>query len=169
MLNRPTAVRTLALSLLLGWAAAANAQTAAPFELTGPSLDGKATSLAALRGKVVMLVYWRTDCAVCRDKMPELRANAQGWRGRPFELLLVNADRQRADLLAYDQTVAALLPAEQRFTTLWRGDPSYRDSLAALPARWPLTLVIDPRGHVAARFEGRIPAEAWDRIADLLP
>ena len=32
--------------------------------------------------------------------MAELRANAQGWRGKPFELVLVSEDRRRDDLLA---------------------------------------------------------------------
>ncbi len=170
LLPPPRCLAALLLTLAASVSApGAVAQTGAPQELRGTALDGRTVSLAALRGKVVVLFYWRTDCAVCRDKMPELRANAQGWRGKPFEMVLVSVDRQRADFVAYQQTVAATLPPEQRFVNLWRGDPGYSDSLAALPARLPLTLVLDTQGRVAARFEGRIPAEAWDKIADLMP
>jgi thiol-disulfide isomerase/thioredoxin len=44
--------------------------------LRSTTLEGQPFDLAALRGKVVMLVFWSTGCPVCRDKMPELRANA---------------------------------------------------------------------------------------------
>jgi len=39
-----------------------------------------------------------------------------------------------------------------------------------IPAqKLPLTLVLDVRGQVMAKHEGRIATEAWDEVADLLP
>jgi peroxiredoxin len=32
----------------------------------------------------------------------------------------------------------------------------------------PATFLIDKQGRLAHSFQGRVPAEAWDRIADLL-
>jgi peroxiredoxin len=139
------------------------------FDLRGTTLDGKAFSLAALRGKVVMVFFWSTDCAVCRSKMPELRANAEGWRGKPFELVLVSQDRRRADLIEYDRLRAATQSNAVPFANLWSGEASYADSLAQRPNHLPLTLVIDAQGRVAARFDGRIPPQAWDAVAELLP
>ncbi len=71
--------------------------------LQGKTLAGAPFSLAALRGKVVLVLFWSTDCAVCRDKMPELRANAQGWRGKPFELVTISVDRRMQDAVAETQ------------------------------------------------------------------
>jgi thiol-disulfide isomerase/thioredoxin len=155
--------------LAFAWPAIATAQATSPFVLEGNTLSGKKLSIKDYRGKVLMLYYWSTDCAVCRDKLPELRANADGWRGKPFQIVGINVDKRRSDALAYEQASTAALKPEQRFPSLWRGDAEFRDSLPAAPGKLPLTLLLDDQGRVVKRFEGRIPADAWDTIADLLP
>jgi thiol-disulfide isomerase/thioredoxin len=135
--------------------------------LRGNTLDGKVFDLRSLRGKVVMVVFWSTDCAVCRDKMPELRANVKGWMGQPFELISVSTDRQRSNAVAYTQLVNATVPVRQRFTTLWNGEPQYRDSFGPT-GQLPAAFLLDKTGHLVEQYHGRIPPEAWDRIADLL-
>lgn len=167
-----------ALILLAGLITGAGAQTApappatvtstAPLpELGGTAIDGKSFNLKSLRGKVVMVFFWSTDCAVCRDKMPELRANVQGWRSQPFEVVTVSEDRKKQDLLDYERLVNGTIPANQRFITLWAGESGYMDSFTKRP-RLPETFIIDKQGRIAAHYLGRIPAEAWDKIADLL-
>lgn len=135
--------------------------------LRGSTLEGKAFDLQALRGKVVMVVFWSTDCAVCRDKMPELRANVKGWTGQPFELVSVSTDRLRSNAVNYQQLVNATVPVTQRFTTLWTGEPQYRDSFGS-PGQLPAAFLLDKAGQLVEQYHGRIPPEAWDRIADLL-
>jgi thiol-disulfide isomerase/thioredoxin len=141
---------------------------AQPARLDGNTLDGRPFSLDALRGKVVMLFFWNTDCAPCIQKMPELRANALGWRGKPFELVLVSTDRDRAVALAYLQTLKTIEKNGPAMPALWAGDLRFTAPLAA-PAAVPLTLVIDAKGSVVARHAGRIAPEAWDDVAGLLP
>ena len=141
--------------------------TSPPQQLRGSTLDGKTFDLQALRGKVVMVVFWSTECAVCRDKMPELRANVKGWMGQPFELVSVSTDRQRSNALTYTQLVNATVPANQRFTTLWTGESQYRDSFGT-PGQLPAAYLLDKTGQLVEQYHGRIPPEAWDRIADLL-
>ena len=139
--------------------------------ITGDTLEKKSFRLAALKGKVVLLMFWSTDCAVCRDKMPELRANVQGWADKPFELVLVSVDRSMRDVDSYNTIINKSVPLKQRFTQLWTGDASYKDNLgsAALSrAQLPMALLIDKNGKVVERFTGRIPVEIWDKIADLL-
>lgn len=172
--RRTAAAVSWVLAGLCAWAAAAPAAASvpvspAPFELEGTTLAGKPLSLAALRGKVVLVYFWSTDCAVCRSKMPELRANYDGWRGKAFQVVSVSVDARRADAVAYEQAVEQIVPLANVFPALWAGDPGFRSSIAARPRQLPLSIVVDREGRVAARYEGRIPAQAWDTIADLLP
>ena len=147
-------------------AASAPAQTV-PLQVEGKTIDGKPFSLASQRGKVVLLMLWSTDCAVCRDKMPELRQNYEGWAGKPFELVLVSTDRKVQDVFSYEQIISRTVPLRQRFVQLWAGEPGHSDNLGR-PAQLPAAWLIDKTGKVVERYSGRIPPEAWDRIAELL-
>ncbi len=146
--------------------ALAPAMTAQP-RVIGQTFDGRPFDLAGLRGKVVLVVFWSTTCAVCRDKMGELRANYEGWRGQPFEMVLVNQDRRLQDVQAYEQILALTVPRAQRFPQLWSGQPGYADSFGA-QAALPATYIINKSGTLEKAYAGRIPPEAWDDIADLL-
>ena len=148
-------------------AASAPAPVAAP-PLAGRTFDGRDFDLARQRGRVVMLVLWSTDCAVCLDKLPELRENARGWVGKPFDLVTVALDPLRGNAEAYEQARRATRQGEGAAWTLWQG-------AVTMPAEWkqsrplPHTLLIDREGRVVARYNGRIPADAWNMVADLLP
>lgn len=149
--------------------AAAMAQESRPAApaLEGRTLDGQPFTLAGLKGKVVLVMFWSTGCAVCRDKMPELRQNYEGWAGKPFELVLVSVDRRLQDLSDYERIIGRMVPVRQRFVQLWAGEPGYRDGFGK-PAQLPASFLIDKTGRIVDRYSGRIPAEAWDKIADLL-
>jgi thiol-disulfide isomerase/thioredoxin len=156
------------------------AQSATPalpknVQISGKTIDGPIFDLAKHKGKVVLVMFWATDCAVCRDKMPELRENAKGWANQPFTTALISVDRRMSDVDSYNAIINKSVPAKERLTQLWALDPSYKDSLATPEmiknrnaSTLPLTLVIDKNGNVAKRYQGRIPTEVWDDIADLL-
>ena len=158
----------LATSALLAPAAFAQIPaTAATPELRGMDSQGRPFDLAAQRGRVVMVVFWSTECAVCRDKMPELRANLRGWQGQAFTLVGVNTDPEQRSFDEWERLVALTVRSDSRFPQLWRGDPAHRDSFGQ-PGTLPATWLIDKQGRITDRFNGRIPAEAWNRVADLL-
>lgn len=158
-------MRLLVLSLLLA-TASAHAAT-----LSGRSADGRAFDLQKQRGRVVMVHYWSSDCAPCRVQLPELRANLRGWMDKPFDLVSVSFDARESDWRAFEQLQTTTQPdAVRRALSLWRLAKDTRDSLIeGRPAKLPVTLVIDTEGKVVQRYEGRVPAEAWDAVAELLP
>jgi peroxiredoxin len=167
---------TRALRMLLGAAVlaaalgSANAQTAAVGaspSLQGKTVDGKDFQLAQLKGKVVMVMFWSTGCAVCRDKMRELRANYAGWAGKPFELVLVSTDRSMKDIEAYDKIISQSVPLKQRFVSLWSGASGFKQGFGDI-TQLPSTFVLDQKGKVVDSYQGRVPAEAWDKVAELL-
>lgn len=148
------------------WSQASPAAAVVP-RLEGTDAQGTPIQLSALRGRVVLVFYWRTGCAVCRDKMHELRANLVGWQGQAFSLIGVNSDARRQDWLDYERLVASTVAPAQRFPSIWSGDASTVDSMEP-PTQWPSASLIDKSGRLVERYRGRMPAEAWDRIAELL-
>jgi thiol-disulfide isomerase/thioredoxin len=143
--------------------------------ISGKTIDGQAFDLAKQKGKVVLVMIWATDCAVCRDKMPELRENAKGWVGKPFTTVLINADRRMSDVESYNAIINKAVPMKERLTQLWALDASYKDSIGTAEliknrsaSSLPMTLVLDKKGDVVKRYQGRIPAEVWDDISELL-
>jgi hypothetical protein len=50
---------------------------------------------------------------------------------------------------------------------LWTGESGYKDNLGKQPML-PAAYLLDKTGKVVERYVGRIPPEAWDKIADLL-
>jgi peroxiredoxin len=87
-------------------------------------LDGQRASLAALRGRVVLVNFWSTDCAPCVEEMPRLSATWRAYAPRGFEMLAVS--------MSYDPPFAVANFAESR--------------------RLPFSVVIDNTGEIAHRF-----------------
>ena len=162
----PGVAQTLAPAKAASAATVAPAIAATP-QLEGKTIEGNPFKLASLKGKVVLVMFWSTGCAVCRDKMPELRTNYEGWAGKPFELVAVSTDTRVQDLLDYERIISRTVPLKQRFVQLWTGESGYKDNLGK-HAQLPVAFLMDKTGKVVERYVGRIPPEAWDRIADLL-
>jgi peroxiredoxin len=68
----------------------ARARMAPAFSVT--TLDGQHVSLDDLQGKVVLLDFWATWCAPCREALPHLRNVAKKFEGQPLVVLSVSLD-----------------------------------------------------------------------------
>jgi thiol-disulfide isomerase/thioredoxin len=166
-------LRTLLISAALIASGAVGAQPAAfatapaaPFQdlsLLAHSMVGEKFALNTLRGKVAIVFFWSTSCAVCRDSLPELRANLTGWRDKPFALITVNVDPKASDWLAYESILSKTKMPPKTLYAL------RQDEGRPVPPKLPLTLLVNVHGKVVARYEGRLAPEAWDGVADLLP
>lgn len=136
--------------------------------LVGHTMEPATVDLAQLRGKIVLLLFWSTDCPVCLDKMPELRRNLAGWRGKDFVVVAISQDRRMADLEAYKRVLGLMETADPQLKIVWRGDPAHRDSFGDLPLRMPTTVLIDRLGAAVKQLPGRLPPELWDDIAEMV-
>jgi len=137
---------------------------ATPLALQATNLAGERfVAQERLRSKVAIVFFWSTACAVCRDSLPELRANLAGWRDKPFALVTVNVDRNPADWQAYERILGQTQSPPKGLFAL------RQDATVPAPAKLPLTLLVNAQGQVVARFEGRLAPEAWDGVADLMP
>ena len=70
-----------------------------PFpDFTEKDLDGKPISVAALKGKVVLVDFWATWCGPCRGELPNVIATYQKHHANGFEIIGVSLDSDRDTL-----------------------------------------------------------------------
>jgi len=66
------------------------ARMAPAFAVT--TLDGQRVSFDDLKGKVVLLDFWATWCAPCREALPHMQKIAAKFQGEPLVILSVSLD-----------------------------------------------------------------------------
>jgi peroxiredoxin len=151
------------------WSQTAKVTTAPSYPtLSGRALSNVPVQLSDYKGKVIILYFWTTDCAVCLDAMNEIRMNTAGWSDKPFLTIAVNLNKNRIDFDNYIYTLTTLAQNRPQLMHMYGAEKDYRDTLGS-KGKMPQAFVIDVNGKLTARFQGRIPANAWDDIADLLP
>ncbi len=88
-------------------AQAARAGHSAPaFSL--PSASGKSASLDALKGQVVLVDFWASWCAPCRESFPFLNRMQRQYGAQGLHILGINVDEKRVDATRF----LAKIPAQ---------------------------------------------------------
>jgi thiol-disulfide isomerase/thioredoxin len=83
-LNRQRALRFISQPEL------ARARMAPVFAVT--TTDGQRVSLDDLKGKVLLIDFWATWCAPCKEALPRMRQIAKKFQGQPLVLMSVSLD-----------------------------------------------------------------------------
>ncbi len=123
-----------------------------------PEVDetGYAKTIGAQRGKVVLVNFWATWCAPCRNEMPGLAAIARKFADRGMVLVTISADEPE------DAPAAASFLQQSGIT-----GPSFlkraRDDdafIRALDPAWsgelPATFLYDRKGRKVRSFFGEV-------------
>lgn len=124
-------------------------------ELAFQNPDGQRATLAAWRGRTVLLNLWATWCVPCRQEMPALDALQGQFGGPQFEVVAVNIDTR-------DPAKPKAWLRETKIQRLaYYADSSARifQDLKAVGKAFgmPTTILIDPAGCEIASLAG--PAE----------
>jgi peroxiredoxin len=121
-------------------------EEAPTFEYT--RLDGSPAHSSALRGRVVLVNFWATTCAVCVAEMPQLVDTHQRFAARGLQTLAV--------AMQHDPPASVVRFAEARrlpFDVVIDNTGSVARSFGDVSAT-PTLFVIDRRGRIAQRWVG---------------
>ena len=152
-----------AFAVLAGTASSAIAPQAAAPDFTLHAMGGSNLRLKEQRGRVVMVNFWATWCAPCRQEMPHLNRLYEKYRGAGFVLLGVNVDddtSKAAEVAAkLGVTFPVLLDTEKSVSKLY--------DVSTMPS----TMIIDRDGKVRYVHRGYLAGyeESYEKqIRELL-
>ncbi len=155
--DRRACLRQLAFALALAaplarasdgfeWRPWPKGKRAPAFEL--PQLDGKPWRLSAQGGKVVLVNFWASWCAPCRDEMPSLMRLATQRAADGLVVVAVNYRESVATVTRFADSLGLTLP------TLLDADGAM--AVAYTPRIFPSTVVFDRRGRPVGTVVGEI-------------
>jgi peroxiredoxin len=117
--------------------------------------SGRAFSLAALKGQVVLVDFWASWCGPCRKSLPELDGIQARFAAQGVKVVGVSLDEDFGAATAFLEKVPV------QFQILH--DPTGHVGEAFSVVAMPTTFLIDREGRIAARFEGG--AHAQEEVA----
>ena len=122
--------------------------TAAAPGVTFTSLQGERVTTGDLRGRVVLVNFWATDCAVCVKEMPRMVTTYRKYQPQGFEFIAV-AMRHDPPNYVLDYTAKNALPFRVALDPMGQLAEAFGDVRLT-----PTTIVIDKRGNIVARILG---------------
>ena len=129
-------------------------------EIDGVDFSGKPLKLSDYRGKVVVLVFWGSWCGPCMREVPHERALAERLKDKPFAVLGVNCDDDKA-------AAASAIGAERITWPNWHdGVPGAGPIAERYHIRsFPTLFVIDGQGIIRHK---QIAGVGLDKAVDQL-
>ena len=133
-------------TLWLAGAFSLSAATPASTDYRVQTADGRAIGSSETRGKVVVLTWWATWCAPCRQELADFDAYYRRHRDEGLEIIALDADMHD---VGYRFRPPAAHPAFPIAVTL---------NGAAFPLEGvPTTYVLDRRGRLVMVRHGTLP------------
>ena len=115
---------------------------------------GAPVTLAALRGKAVVINFWSSDCGPCKQEMPRLQSAAQRWAGKGATVVGIDT---------IDSHRAAEDFARKHGVTYEIGYDDVGDTATRYGVSWtPTTFFVDRRGRIVKRVLGPVSSTELD-------
>jgi len=125
-------------------------------------LDGSRSTTDQLRGKVVLVNFWATDCAPCVREMPQIAAAHRKFKARGYDTLAV--------AMRYDPPALVIAFAERRqlpFGVVIDNTGAVAKSFDQIQFT-PTSVLINKRGEIVKRFVGELDFVALDALIEKL-
>jgi thiol-disulfide isomerase/thioredoxin len=109
---------------------------------------GPPVTLAALRGKAVVVNFWSSYCGPCKQEMPRLESAARRWAGKDVEVVGIDT---------IDNHGAAGDFARKHGVTYSIGFDDVAEIADRYGVSWtPTTFFVDRRGRIVKRILGAV-------------
>jgi peroxiredoxin len=155
------------MALLLGLAGAPRASAldagAKAPEIALTDLTGKKVDLASLAGKVVIIDFWATWCAPCREELPELEKFHQKYGSKGLAIVGVSVDKEAGGIKDFLGKLKVTFPVVH--------DAGHAVSGKYGPPRMPSSYIVDRKGivrYVHGGYRAGDAAEFEKQIQELL-
>ncbi|MGH9407818.1 MAG: TlpA disulfide reductase family protein [Vicinamibacterales bacterium] len=115
-----------------------------------PDLNGRQISMAALRGKVVLVNFWATWCPPCREEIPELIALQSRYKDQLQIIGIAQDSGSAEDVAKFAASMGMNYPIVIDTPEIDRGFPP--------TAYLPTSFLIDRDGRIAQKHVGMLNA-----------
>jgi peroxiredoxin len=119
-------------------------------DVTFTTITGNKIAMADLKGKVVLVIFWATDCLACVTEMPALVSAYKQYQKKGFEIIAI--------AMTYDPPAQVLNYASQKKLPF----PVMHDGLAEMTGKFgnvdltPTTFIFDKQGNQLQRTIGTL-------------
>ena len=140
-------IAILALLVFLGLSL--SNKTQAP-NITFTTIEGKKISMTDLKGKVVLINFWATDCPGCIKEMPDLIKTYNTYKPKGFEIISV--------AMPYDPPAQVLNYTKQKalpFPVMHDGFSEVTEAFGGVKLT-PTAFLFDKKGHRLQRTIGEL-------------
>ena len=122
------------------------------------TIDGTKISMASLKGKVVLVNFWATDCPSCIKEMPQLISTYNQYNKQGFALIAV--------AMPYDPPAQLLNYTQQKKLPF----PVMHDGFSEISSKFgdvsltPTAFIYDKQGHLLQRIIGELDFKALHQL-----
>ncbi|SDH27867.1 MULTISPECIES: peroxiredoxin [unclassified Duganella] len=156
---KPVIAAVVVAAIGVGVYATVSKREVAP-QLTFLSIKGDKITPESLKGKVVMVNFWATDCATCVKEMPDMVATYNKFKPQGLEFVAVAMSYDRPDyVINYTETRA--LPFKVALDVDGSAAKAYGNV-----SMTPTTFVIGKDGKILKRYLGEPDFPALHKLLD---
>jgi peroxiredoxin len=129
-------------------------------DVTFITIEGKKINMAELKGKVVLVNFWSTDCRVCVEEMPDLVNTYNTYKDKGFEVIAV--------AMPYDPPAQVLNYTTQKalpFPVMHDGFGEITNQFNGVNAT-PTAYIYDKQGKQLQYTVGRLDFDKLNQLLD---
>jgi thiol-disulfide isomerase/thioredoxin len=127
-------------------------------------------TIAAHKGKILLVDFWATWCVPCRKEMPELIKLSERLRGKGLDLITVSADEPEKEPAAFKVLMENSVAAPFYIKKAADDDKFYNSVDTNWSGEIPAMFVYDRAGKRVKSFLGETPVKDIEAaIQKLLP